>query len=68
MKSSKPRRNSKSKGKNSLIKSEKERKRAGIASEDEYRALLGNMKRPAQRVLRFKWMSTSVKRFVPRAN
>jgi len=41
----------KSKEKNSLIKSEKERKRDRIASEDEYRALLGNMKRPAQRVL-----------------
>jgi integrase len=41
----------KSKGKNSLIKSEKERKRDRIASEDEYRAILGNMKRPAQRVL-----------------
>jgi len=40
-----------SKEKNSLIKSEKERKRDRIASEDEYRALLGNMKRPAQRVL-----------------
>jgi len=41
----------KSKGKNSLIKSDKDRKRDRIASEDEYRTLLGNMRRPSQRVL-----------------
>ena len=41
----------KSKGKNSLIKSEKDRKRDRVATEDEYRALLGNMRRPSQRVL-----------------
>lgn len=41
----------KSKRRNSLIKSEKEPKRDRTASGDEYRALLGNMKRPAPRVL-----------------
>jgi integrase len=41
----------KSKGKNTLIKSEKDRKRDRTATDEEYRALLANMERPAQRVL-----------------
>src|SRR5438105_10105534 len=41
----------KSKGKNSLIKTEKDRKRDRVCTAGEYKALLENMPRPAQRVL-----------------
>jgi integrase len=41
----------KSRGKNTLIKSEKDGKRDRVATGEEYRGLLDNMRRPAQRVL-----------------
>jgi hypothetical protein len=39
----------KSRGKNTLIKSEKDGKRDRVATGEEYRGLLDNMRRPAQR-------------------
>jgi len=44
-------RSSNGKGPNALIKSEKNRKPDRVASDEEYQALLDNMRRPAQRVL-----------------
>jgi integrase len=54
----------KSKGKNNLIKSEKDRRRTRVIMPEEYAAILSHMRRPQQRVL-IAWYETAMRHHEP---